>query len=51
MRFNHTMIVFKLTDIYISHNNYHTVTNQTDLLCKKVDWFVYDRRALQDKGG
>ena len=30
---------------------HHTVTSQTDLVSKAVDWFVYNRQALEDKGG
>ena len=29
---------------------HHTGTNQTDLLFKSVDWFLYNRQTLQGKG-
>ena len=27
----------------------HTETSQTDLVCKSVDWFLYNRQTLQGK--
>ena len=29
---------------------YHTETNETDLVCKSVVWFLYNRQTLQGKG-
>ena len=29
---------------------HHTETSQTDLMCKSVDWFLYNRQTLQGKG-
>ena len=29
---------------------HHTETSQTDLVCKSVDWFLYNRQILQGKG-
>ena len=28
----------------------HIETSQTDLVCKSVDWFLYNRQTLQGKG-
>ena len=30
-------------------NVHNTGTSQTDLMCKSVDWFLYNRQALQGK--
>ena len=29
---------------------HHTETSQTDLVCKSIDWFLYNRQTLQGKG-
>ena len=30
---------------------HHTKTDQTNLVRKSVDWFLYNRQTLQGKGG